>query len=153
MRHPPGDGSQVGPCSEHGECLQPLRQDEVRIWWLNLMGSSWDLEKISKLEKVCWFIHVLKAFKNDVFHFFRTSILKFDDVSDVITEAPGKLSNSILLFVKGLGWLTSVNLPNVERRWAFDSYLQLVALKIFRYIAITRWVRASKLLKQFLTSA
>lgn len=50
----------------------------------------------------------------------KTSILKIDDVSDVITEAPAKLSNSILLFVKGLGWLTSVNLPNVERRSSRD---------------------------------
>jgi hypothetical protein len=54
--------------------------------------------------------------QNEPSCFFRTSILKIDDVSDVITEAPAKLSNSILLFVKGLGWLTSVNLPNVERR-------------------------------------
>jgi hypothetical protein len=52
----------------------------------------------------------------DIETFFRTSILRIDDVNDVISEAPAKLSNSILLFVKGLGWLTSVNLPNVERR-------------------------------------
>jgi len=52
-----------------------------------------------------------------VVFFFRTSILRIDDVNDVISEAPAKLANSILLFVKGLGWLTSVNLPNVERRF------------------------------------
>jgi hypothetical protein len=50
----------------------------------------------------------------------KTSILRIDDVNDVISEAPAKLANSILLFVKGLGWLTSVNLPNVERRSSRD---------------------------------
>jgi hypothetical protein len=57
-----------------------------------------------------------KAEPSKKLYFFRTSILRIDDVNDVISEAPAKLANSILLFVKGLGWLTSVNLPNVERR-------------------------------------
>ena len=46
----------------------------------------------------------------------RTSLLKVDGVGNVVEEAPAKLANSILLFCKGLGWLTSVNLPGVERR-------------------------------------
>lgn len=51
----------------------------------------------------------------------RSSILKIDDVGDVLEEAPEKLANSILLFCKGLGWLTSVNLPGVQRRSSTDS--------------------------------
>ena len=39
-------------------------------------------------------------------------------------EASAKLANSILLFCKGLGWLTSVNLPGVERRASSDSQVQ-----------------------------
>jgi len=50
----------------------------------------------------------------------KTSMLKIDDVTDVLNEAQVKLANSVLLFVKGLGWLTSVNLPNVERRASRD---------------------------------
>merc|ERR1712141_891216 len=51
----------------------------------------------------------------------RTSLLKVDGVGNVVEEAPAKLANSILLFCKGLGWLTSVNLPGVERRCSTDS--------------------------------
>ena len=47
--------------------------------------------------------------------------MKVDDVHNVLEEAPGKLAKSILLFTKGLGWLTSVDLPNVERRSSRDS--------------------------------
>ncbi len=36
-------------------------------------------------------------------------------------EMPGKLAQSILLFVKGCGWLTSIDLPNVVRRSSRDS--------------------------------
>jgi len=51
----------------------------------------------------------------------RTSLLKVDGVGNVVDEASAKLANSILLFCKGLGWLTSVNLPGVERRASTDS--------------------------------
>ena len=60
-------------------------------------------------------------------HFFfqtRTSLLKVDGVGNVVDEASAKLANSILLFCKGLGWLTSVNLPGVERRASTDSQVQ-----------------------------
>merc|ERR1712029_314977 len=50
----------------------------------------------------------------------RTSMIKIDDVADVLNEAQVKLANSVLLFVKGLGWLTSVSLPNVERKSSKD---------------------------------
>ncbi len=70
-------------------------------------------------EELCTFCQNVESRKRPStkkLYFFRTSILRIDDVNDVISEAPAKLANSILLFVKGLGWLTSVNLPNVERR-------------------------------------
>jgi len=51
----------------------------------------------------------------------RTSLLKVDGVGNVVEEATAKLANSILLFCKGLGWLTSVALPGVERRSSTDS--------------------------------
>lgn len=51
----------------------------------------------------------------------KTSMMKIDGVANVLEEAPGKLANSVLLFTKGLGWLTSVDLPNVERRSSRDS--------------------------------
>jgi hypothetical protein len=51
----------------------------------------------------------------------KTSMLKVDDVANIMEEAPGKLANSILLFSKGLGWLTSLSLPNVSRRSSRDS--------------------------------
>lgn len=52
----------------------------------------------------------------------KTSMLKLDDVGGLLMdEAPSKLANAILLFVKGLGWLSSVTLPNVERRSSKDG--------------------------------
>merc|ERR1712203_971642 len=51
----------------------------------------------------------------------KTSMMKIDGVFTVLDEAPGKLANAILLFTKVLGWLTSVDLPNIERRSSRDS--------------------------------
>jgi len=51
----------------------------------------------------------------------KTSMMKIDGVYTVLDEAPAKLAQSILLFTKGVGWLTSVDLPNVERRSSRDS--------------------------------
>ena len=44
------------------------------------------------------------------------STLQIDGVGNVLDEAPIKLANCVLLFCKGLGWLTSVNLPGIETR-------------------------------------
>ena len=41
---------------------------------------------------------------------------QIDGVGNVLDEAPIKLANCVLLFCKGLGWLTSVNLPGIETR-------------------------------------
>lgn len=46
----------------------------------------------------------------------KSSLLKVDNVGNAMDESPEKLANSILLFCKGLGLLTSVNLPGVDRR-------------------------------------
>ena len=46
----------------------------------------------------------------------RTSMLKVDGVGDVMEESPGKLAYSILLFCKGLGWLSSLSLPGTNRQ-------------------------------------
>jgi len=50
----------------------------------------------------------------------KTSMIKIDDVTDVLNEAQVKFANSVLFFVKGQGWLTSVTLPNLERRASRD---------------------------------
>jgi protein NDRG1 len=46
----------------------------------------------------------------------KTQLLKIDDVGDVVNEAPEKVAQSILLFCKGQGLLTSVAMPGVERQ-------------------------------------
>jgi len=51
----------------------------------------------------------------------KTSLLKVDNVGNAMEEAPEKLTNSILLFCKGLGFFTSVNLPGVDRRASQDK--------------------------------
>jgi hypothetical protein len=44
----------------------------------------------------------------------RTSIIRYDDITDPLGQAQVKLADNVLLFVKGCGWLTSVTLPNVQ---------------------------------------
>lgn len=51
----------------------------------------------------------------------RSSLLKVDGVGNVLDESPAKLAHSLLLFCKGLGWLTSVQLPGVDRRSSVDN--------------------------------
>jgi len=51
----------------------------------------------------------------------KASLLKIDDVGDVLTETPDKLAQSLLLFCKGLGVLTSVPLTGVDRRRTFSG--------------------------------
>ncbi|XP_075737890.1 uncharacterized protein LOC142777415 isoform X8 [Rhipicephalus microplus] len=51
----------------------------------------------------------------------KTSLLKVDAVGDVLQESPEKLAQSLLLFVKGLGFLTSITLPGVERQRTFSG--------------------------------
>lgn len=51
----------------------------------------------------------------------KTSVLKIDDVGDVLEEVPVKFAQSILLFCKGLGWLTSLTLPGVDRQRSTNS--------------------------------
>ncbi|GFT66630.1 uncharacterized protein ZK1073.1 [Nephila pilipes] len=51
----------------------------------------------------------------------KTSFLKVDSAGDVLLEAPEKLAQSLHLFVKGLGFLTSVTLPGVERQKAHPT--------------------------------
>ena len=46
----------------------------------------------------------------------KVSNLKIDDIGDVLEDAPSKLANSLLLFCKGLGWLTTLQHPGVERQ-------------------------------------
>lgn len=44
----------------------------------------------------------------------KTSILKIDNCVDVLGQCPEKFAQSILLFVKGLGFLTSLQLPGIQ---------------------------------------
>jgi len=51
----------------------------------------------------------------------KASLLKLDDIGDVLTEGPEKLAQSLILFCKGLGVLTSVPLSGVERQRTFSG--------------------------------
>ncbi|XP_065354078.1 uncharacterized protein ZK1073.1 isoform X2 [Cloeon dipterum] len=51
----------------------------------------------------------------------RATLLKIDRVGDVMLEAPEKLAQSILLFCKGQGLLTSITMPGVERQRTFSG--------------------------------
>ena len=60
----------------------------------------------------------------------KSSLLKIDDVGNVLDEAPVKLANAILLFCKGLGWLTSVKTAGGaaagQRKSSVDSQVEKV---------------------------
>lgn len=51
----------------------------------------------------------------------RTSLLKVDDVGEVLNQGTGVLARSIILFVKGCGVLTSVSIPGIDRKRSFSS--------------------------------
>ncbi|XP_075221869.1 uncharacterized protein ZK1073.1 isoform X2 [Lycorma delicatula] len=51
----------------------------------------------------------------------KATLLKIERAGDVLSEAPGKVAQSILLFCKGVGLLTSVTLPGVERQRTFSG--------------------------------
>lgn len=51
----------------------------------------------------------------------KASLLKVDDIGDVLTETPDKFAQSLLLFCKGIGVLTSVPLTGVDRQRTFSG--------------------------------
>jgi len=51
----------------------------------------------------------------------KTSILRIDDVGDVLEEAPGKVAQSLLLFCQGLGLLTSLSTMDRMRTLSNDN--------------------------------
>ncbi|KAK8753562.1 hypothetical protein OTU49_000252 [Cherax quadricarinatus] len=51
----------------------------------------------------------------------KASLLKIDDVGDVLAECPEKFAQSLQLFSKGLGVLTSLPLSGVERQRTFSG--------------------------------
>ena len=62
----------------------------------------------------------------------KTSILRLDDVGDVLVESPGKVAQSILLFCQGMGLLTSassserlVRLSNFQSLLFYSNNLKL----------------------------
>lgn len=57
-------------------------------------------------------VHTMYSFMNKT----KTSLLKIDGIGDVLLEAPEKFSQSLLLFCKGIGVLTSATLPGIERQ-------------------------------------
>lgn len=48
-------------------------------------------------------------------------MLKIERAGDVLADTPGKVAQSILLFCKGQGLLTSVTMPGVDRGRAFST--------------------------------
>jgi len=51
----------------------------------------------------------------------RVTILKVERAGDVLVDAPAKVAQSILLFCKGQGLLTSVCMPGIERGRAYST--------------------------------
>jgi len=51
----------------------------------------------------------------------KATLLKIERAGDVLLQAPEKVAQSILLFCKGQGLLTSLTLPGVERQRTFSS--------------------------------
>ncbi|XP_030374900.1 exocyst complex component 4 isoform X3 [Scaptodrosophila lebanonensis] len=51
----------------------------------------------------------------------RVTMLKIERAGDVLADAPGKVAQSILLFCKGQGLLTSVVMPGVDRGRAYST--------------------------------
>ncbi|XP_064097939.1 uncharacterized protein ZK1073.1-like [Macrobrachium nipponense] len=51
----------------------------------------------------------------------KASLLKIDDVGDVLQECPEKFAQSLQLFCKGLGVLTSLPLSGVDRQRTFSG--------------------------------
>lgn len=51
----------------------------------------------------------------------KCTLLKIERAGDVLSEAPGKMAQSVLLFCKGQGLLTSVTLPGIERQRTFSG--------------------------------
>uniref|UniRef100_A0A146LIX3 Uncharacterized protein ZK1073.1 n=1 Tax=Lygus hesperus TaxID=30085 RepID=A0A146LIX3_LYGHE len=49
------------------------------------------------------------------------TLLKIEKAGDVLSDAPAKVAHAILLFCKGVGQLTSVTLPGVDRQRAFSG--------------------------------
>lgn len=51
----------------------------------------------------------------------KVTLLKVERAGDVLADAPAKVAQSILLFCKGQGLLTSVAMPGVDRSRAFST--------------------------------
>ncbi|XP_037949274.1 uncharacterized protein ZK1073.1 isoform X2 [Teleopsis dalmanni] len=51
----------------------------------------------------------------------KVTMLKIERAGDVLADAPGKVAQSILLFCKGQGLLTSVVMPGVDRGRAYST--------------------------------
>lgn len=51
----------------------------------------------------------------------KVTILKIERAGDVLADAPAKVAQSILLFCKGQGILTSVVMPGVDRGRAYST--------------------------------
>lgn len=51
----------------------------------------------------------------------KVTMLKIERAGDVLADAPAKVAQSLLLFCKGQGLLTSVVMPGVDRQRAFST--------------------------------
>lgn len=51
----------------------------------------------------------------------KVTMMKIERAGDVLADAPAKVAQSILLFCKGQGLLTSVVMPGVDRQRAFST--------------------------------
>ncbi|XP_077291583.1 uncharacterized protein ZK1073.1 isoform X2 [Arctopsyche grandis] len=67
----------------------------------------------------------------------KVTMLKVERAGDVLTEAPAKVSQSLLLFCQGQGLLTSLSLPGVERRMSRAMSMEEYDKPNIRRLSIT----------------
>lgn len=53
-----------------------------------------------------------------------TNLLVVDEVGDVISEAPSKVARALILFCKGLGCLSGVGIPGMERQRTLSNSME-----------------------------
>ncbi|GLH07353.1 Protein ZK1073.1 [Gryllus bimaculatus] len=66
------------------------------------------------------YAHVVEKLHRDMDK-TKATLLKIERAGDVLLQAPYKVAQSILLFCKGQGLLTSLTLPGVDRQRAFSG--------------------------------
>uniref|UniRef100_A0A5S6QP33 AB hydrolase-1 domain-containing protein n=1 Tax=Trichuris muris TaxID=70415 RepID=A0A5S6QP33_TRIMR len=55
---------------------------------------------------------------------YNSTLLVVDDIGDVLTESPGKLTRALILFCKGCGVLSGISIPGMELQRTLSSSME-----------------------------